>query len=301
MPTLDESIDIAVDDMSLDGTLVRPGATVPGVLFVHGWGGSQQHYLGRAREIAALGCICLTFDLRGHAQTRARFDTVTREDNLQDVVAAYDRLAAEPGVDAQAMAVVGSSYGGYLAAILTSVRPVRWLALRAPALYKDEDWDLPKGVLNKRQNLAEYRLHPVRADQSIALRACAAFAGDALLVESENDHIIPHQVVLNYRDALAATHSLTYRIISGCDHGLNDVRWQQAYTSILTGWMSEMLSGVRGHWDAEKPAPAARRQTSAAAVSATERAAVAAAECAAVAAAEPDDVAAPALHARAAD
>jgi pimeloyl-ACP methyl ester carboxylesterase len=258
MPTLDETIDIPVDDLTLDGTLVRPGATVPGVLFVHGWGGSQQHYLGRAREIAALGCMCLTFDLRGHAQTRARFDTVTREDNLQDVVAAYDRLAAEPGVDRGAMAVVGSSYGGYLAAILTSVRPVRWLALRAPALYKDEDWDLPKGVLNKRQNLVEYRLGPVRAEQSIALRACAAFRGDALLVESEHDRIIPHQVVLNYRDALACTHSLTYRVISGADHGLGDARWQQAYTSLLTGWMGEMLGGARGHWEAEHVAEPAR-------------------------------------------
>jgi pimeloyl-ACP methyl ester carboxylesterase len=246
---------IEIDGVSLDGTLVRPGVQVPGVLFVHGWGGSQAHYLGRARELAALGCICLTFDLRGHAHTRDRFDTVTREDNLQDIVAAYDRLAAEPGVDANAMAVVGSSYGGYLAAILTSVRPVRWLALRAPALYKDEDWDLPKGVLNKRQDLAAYRLKPVKPAESIALRACAAFRGDALLVESEHDVIIPHQVVLNYRDALAGTRSLTYRVIGGADHGLVEPRWQQAYTSILVGWMDEMVQGVRGHWDAEPAAP----------------------------------------------
>jgi uncharacterized protein len=251
MPTRDQPIAIDVDDVSLEGTLVRPGAQVPGVLFVHGWGGSQANYLERAREVAALGCICLTFDLRGHAHTRERFDTVTREDNLQDVVAAYDRLAAQQGVDCNAMAVVGSSYGGYLAAILTSVRPVRWLALRVPALYKDEDWELPKSVLNKRQDLAAYRLLPVRPEESVALKACAAFRGDALLVESEYDAIIPHQVVLNYRDALSAARSLTYRVISGADHGLGDRRWQQAYTSILTGWMTEMVQGLRGHWEAE--------------------------------------------------
>jgi pimeloyl-ACP methyl ester carboxylesterase len=252
MPTRDRALTIDVDGVSLEGTLVRPGVQVPGVLFVHGWGGNQQHYLGRAREIAALGCICLTFDLRGHAHTRTRFfDIGTREDNLQDVVAAYDRLAEEPGVDRTAMAVVGSSYGGYLAAILTSVRPVRWLALRAPALYKDEDWDVPKGLLNKRQDLAAYRKLPVPAEQSIALRACKAFQGDALLVESEHDIIIPHQVVVNYRDALAATRSLTYRVIGGADHGLGDPRWQQAYTTLLTGWMAEMVEGQRGHWEGE--------------------------------------------------
>lgn len=259
MPTRDAPIAIGVEGMALAGTLVRPGTLAPGVLFVHGWGGNQQHYLGRARELAALGCVCLTFDLRGHAQTRSRLDTVTREDNLQDVVAAYDVLVAQPGVDPAAIAVVGSSYGGYLAAILTSVRAVRWLALRVPALYKDEDWDAPKSVLNKRQNLEAYRRQPVLPEESIALRACAAFRGDALLVESEHDAIIPHQVILNYRDALADARSLTYRVISGADHGLTDSRWQQAYTSLLAGWMNEMLSGLRGHWEAQdEPAGAAR-------------------------------------------
>jgi esterase/lipase len=141
MPTHDEMVTIEVDGESLAGTLVTPGTLVPGVLFVHGWGGSQQQFHARARAVAALGCICLTFDLRGHVKTRSQFDTVSREDNLQDVVAAYDVLARQPGVDPRAIAVVGSSYGGYLAAILTSVRQVRWLALRVPALYKDEGWD----------------------------------------------------------------------------------------------------------------------------------------------------------------
>src|SRR5215207_7787280 len=136
----DEEIDIAVDGRHIACTLVSPAPLVPGVLFVHGWGGSQEKYLARAREIAALGCVCLTFNLRGHAETEPQHETVTREDNLRDLLAAYDVLACHPLVDKASIAVVGSSYGAYLAAILTALRPVRWLALRVPALYKDEDW-----------------------------------------------------------------------------------------------------------------------------------------------------------------
>ena len=44
-------------------TIVAPETLLPGILFVHGWGGSQEQYLVRAREIAELGCVCLTFDL----------------------------------------------------------------------------------------------------------------------------------------------------------------------------------------------------------------------------------------------
>jgi pimeloyl-ACP methyl ester carboxylesterase len=251
MPTRDEVIDIPVEDELVEGTLVTPGTLVPGVLFVHGWGGSQQQYLARAREIASLGCICLTFDLRGHVRTKSQYETVSREDNFQDVVAAYDTLLAQPGIDPSAVAVVGSSYGGYLATILTSVRAVRWLALRAPALYKDEDWELPKGQLRKQHDLDAYRKLPVSPEDSIALRACAAFGGDVLLVESEHDTTIPHQVLVNYRDACARAHSLTYRVIEGADHGLSDARWQQAYTTTLVGWLAEMLGGARGHWAAD--------------------------------------------------
>src|SRR3954462_8592184 len=127
MTTRDEVIDITVDDQCIAGTLVT---LIPGVLLVHGWGGSQETYLARARQIAALGCGCLTFNLRGHAETEPQHETVTREANLRDLLAAYDVLARQPRVDRSSIAVVGSSYGAYLAAILTELRPVRWLALR---------------------------------------------------------------------------------------------------------------------------------------------------------------------------
>lgn len=200
MATRDETIDIAVDDQNIAGTLVAPVSAIPGFLFVHGWSGSQEQYLARAREVAALGCVCLTFDLRGHARTDAQFETVTREDNLRDVIAAYDVLARHPSVDPAAIAVVGSSYGGYLAAILSSLRPMRWLALRVPALYKDEDWAVPKRRLD-REELATYRRGTFRAAENRALRACAAFQGDVLIVESEHDDIVPHPVITNYRTA----------------------------------------------------------------------------------------------------
>lgn len=155
--TRDDTLEIAVDDQWIAGTLVTPGTLVPGVLFVHGWGGSQQQYVTRAREIAALGCFCLTFDLRGHARTQEQQKTVTREDNLRDVVAAYDALVRQRGIDTSSIAVIGSSYGGYLAAILTALRPVRWLVLRAPALYKDSEWTVPKDQLRKLQALEAFR------------------------------------------------------------------------------------------------------------------------------------------------
>jgi pimeloyl-ACP methyl ester carboxylesterase len=207
-----ETIHIDVGEQHLAGTLAMPETGVPGILFLHGWTGSQERDMIRAQQIAALGCVCLTFDFRGHAATSNLLGKVTREDNLRDALAAYDRLIATSMVDPKAIAVVGSSYGAYLAAVLSGLRPVRWLSLRVPALYRDTDWEVPKGSLD-RADLNAYRGAFVPAQDNRALRACAAFNGDALIVESE--------------------------------HALSDERSRESYTSLLVGWIREMVLGAR--------------------------------------------------------
>ena len=237
-------IEIDVADRCIFGTVVTPDQSFPGVLFVHGWGGNQQRDLQRARDISALGCSCLTFDLSGHASTDSIRENITREDSLRDVLAAYDRLAALPAVNQSAIAVVGSRYGAYLASIVTSMRAVRWLALRAPAIYQDADWTLPKRLLNRAEQRA-YRHRFLPAQDNRALRASAEFSGDVLIVESQNDEIMPHPVIMSYIAAFRQVRSLTYRVIEGADHALDDETSRQAYGSLLVGWITEMVLGAR--------------------------------------------------------
>jgi uncharacterized protein len=265
MPTRDKAIDIAVGEQRIQGTLLAPATVIPGLLFVHGWGASQEQYLARAREITALGCICLTFDLRGHARDEPRHGSVSREDNLADVVAAYDVLAGQPAVDPSAIAVVGSSYGGYLAAILTSLRPVQWLGLRAPALYRDQDWSVAKRRLD-RDELASYRRRRVLAAENRALAACAAFGGDVLVVESEHDDIVPHPTTASYLASFERARSITHRVLRGADHGLSNPVHQQEYTSLLVRWATEMVLGMRAGDAAVSGPPPGRSQRSVAEV-----------------------------------
>ena len=237
---------------SVEATLLAPQRALPAVLFVHGWGGSQTQDLSRAREVAALGCVCLTFDLRGHRADAANHDTVTRAQNLDDLCACYDWLAAQADVDAEAVAVVGVSYGGYLAAILSALRPVRWLALRTPALYLDRDWELPKRRLHDDPDLVRYRHSPVAPDANRALRACQRFEGDALLIEAGRDEIIPRQVIDNYAAAFPRARSMTRRLVAEASHGFDDKPAQRQYSDTLLAWMTEMIVGSRGAIAASK-------------------------------------------------
>ena len=240
-------IELLVNDEAIAGTLLAPEPRMPGILFVHGWGGSQERDMQRGRHIAGLGCVCLTFDLRGHEKTQLQKQTVTRAHNLEDMLVAYDHLVQHPATDPERIAVIGTSYGGYLATILTTLRPVRWLAMRVPALYWDHEWEVPKQRLNREQLMA-YRQTLLGPRDNQALAACSTFTGDVLIVESEHDEHVPHTTIMNYRSSFRRAHSMTHRIIDGADHGLSTEHCQQAYTSILTAWISEMIIGDRiGH------------------------------------------------------
>lgn len=245
---------------SLEATVLCPQRELPGVLFVHGWGGSQQQDLSRAREVAGLGCVCLTFDLRGHRANAIRKATITRGENLQDLCATYDWLAGQDHVDATAIAVVGVSYGGYLAALLSQLRPVRWMALRTPALYLDRDWDMPKLRLHDDPELALYRRRRVGVGENRALAACAAFAGDVLLVEAGHDAIVPHEVIESYAAAFDATSSMTRRLVKDADHGFSSREAQRQYNEILMAWMTEMVVGSRGAVAADRVREDKRRR-----------------------------------------
>jgi uncharacterized protein len=240
----EDKVILEVGGQKLTGTLLRPEVPVPGVLFVHGWGGDQGEDLSQAEALARLGCVCLTFDLRGHAASDAPQDAVTRQDGLDDVLAAYDHLASRPLVDRSAIAVVGTSYGGYLSALLTALRPVRWLALRVPALYPDDQWHTPKAHLDK-EVVRAYRERPQDGHSDRALAACEAYRGDVLLVESERDEQIPHEAMASYQAAFRYAASLSHRTIRGASHALGDVRHQQVYTRLLTGWLEEMVKASR--------------------------------------------------------
>ena len=231
----------------LGGKLLAPeGAErVPGLVFVHGWGATQRQDIGRAKRLVQLGFGCLTFNLTGHARTRRHIERVTRAENLGDLLAAYDFLTGQPFLDAERIGVIGASYGGYLAVLLTAERKVRWLALQAPAIYKDADFDRPKRQLNLDPDLPAFRRRRVTPEENRALEQASRFTGDVLLVESEHDDVIPAPVVENYRRAFRAAASVTHELMRGADHPLSAPRARTRYTRILAAWFARQRSGAR--------------------------------------------------------
>ncbi|MET3931029.1 pimeloyl-ACP methyl ester carboxylesterase [Lysobacter sp. OAE881] len=240
-----ESRRIRVDDDHFCATLAVPQPALPAVIFVHGWNGTQEFDLGHVRDAVAVGCVVLAVDLRGHDRDDPRNERVTREDNLRDLLAAYDCIVARDDVDERAIAVVGFSYGAYLATLLTAQRHVQWLALRAPALYPDEGWNVPKHELEARVALDEYRRQIQPPDGNRALTALTQFRGDVLLVSSQHDQVLPQPVAESFRGALVRASSITTRTIAGADHELSHPDAKRAWADLLQDWLTAMIGGAR--------------------------------------------------------
>jgi uncharacterized protein len=228
----------------LEATLYRAGGSesanskMPrqGILFLHGWGSSQDRFRNPATRLAALGFTCLTLDLGGHGKTEHLRHGVTGEQNLEDAKAAYEALSVQPQVAPDEIGVVGSSWGGFLAVLLADVRPVRWLALRSPALYRDSDFNVPKHALD-RDGLMEFRHSVVTGKENRALAAASNFTGSVLLIESEHDVVIPPRQILNYANAFRQVASIRRLVIPGADHGLSQQSWRDAVSQMLVDWL----------------------------------------------------------------
>lgn len=186
------------------------------VLFIHGWGGAQDaNDVRLARQLVADGFHCLTFDLAGHGRSEGRVEDFTIGQFLEQVVAAYDRLPA--GTPPY---VCGSSFGAYLALLLSTQRPVAGLGLRVPANYPDEILNGPPvAVYIASGSPREWRAQPCGPAENRALAALAAFAGPVQLLAAGRDETIPCQTTENFISA-ARPGALQYHLLAEATHTL---------------------------------------------------------------------------------
>lgn len=217
------------DDRVLAATLVSPDApSGAAVLFVHGLGSSRTTNIERADAVAREhAATCLAVDLGGHGDSTGRLTQVTPRQNLADVVAAHDTLAAVSGVDPARIGVCAASYGAYLSVILSALRPVNRMLLRAPALYADHCIDQ---VLSHRRPG-----DPTSAPTPLA--HLALFPGPVTVVESEHDEVISKDTVAAY---LAAQPRAKHVIQPEARHALTDPAWRATFQQIVVEFFTGM-------------------------------------------------------------
>lgn len=227
---------------TLKGMLLRapsPAPLVPAILVIHGWTSSMSRYPSRMMNIVDQGYLALVFDLRGHGETGGDLESLSIQDHLQDVLVAYDYLTQVEGVNTENVSVIGSSYGGYLASLLTAERRVDHLVLSVPANYPDDIFDKPG--MQTSQYVETYCQRLFGPAEGKALAAIHNFHGDLLLIEAEHDEVVPTQVTRGYRNATLVEYDRV--VIPGADHGLTTPGANEARIQAMNDWFAKLRSG----------------------------------------------------------
>jgi len=226
------------DGYRISGNLFVPENTASkgAFLFIQGWTGNQN--TRAAQAVTELGYTTMTYDMRGNKTSEGNIEDFSRADFIKDAEVAYDYLRQQVGEKAL-IGVVGSSFGGYTAAILSSTRPVHCLSLRVPANYPDERHRDPHAA-QMGPALHEWRAKVLGADASMALRAIHQFTGKVQIIEAGADAIVASQTPQNYAHAIADKSLLKYEIMPDAPHGLDTDDLARDYTDRLTTWIKNL-------------------------------------------------------------
>ena len=105
------------DSVQLDCTRFTPQDSpppggFPGIVFVHGWGGSKSGYEPAAQTYAGYGYVTLAYSVRGQGRSTG-MSTANSWRERRDLAAVVAWLAALPNVNDTLLGVAGVSQGGY--------------------------------------------------------------------------------------------------------------------------------------------------------------------------------------------
>lgn len=238
-----ESVPIPVNNEKLSGLLFIPKSIgnkkFPSVVIFHGRGSSKKRYVDRAQALAEKGFLTLVFDFRGCGESDGDFRKQTIAMGFEDAVAGYEFLKSQSLCDSKRLGVLGGSYGGYQAALVSGRFPITSLILAAPAIYQDEWWNIvPESKDTLRTGL--YRQQS-GFEKTKAIRAIRKYSGKILIIEHEKDEIIPQRITeAYYQNALQASLKKK-KIIPNAPHALHDKIFLDQSIQIVTEWFAETL------------------------------------------------------------
>ena len=232
------------DGLTLAGHLYLPGGQppYPAVVVCHGLISRKDNHAEFARFLQERGLAALAFDFRGHGESQGCLDA----EALHDISAAIAYLRGRPEVDADRLAIRGSSMGGHYAIHAGAAYP----ALKAVvAICPSSEADLERGIFNVEfwhsiSDVEGAKLCLVLPDYLSYLRQHDIFAAVSkispralFLIHCQDDEIIPHQNSQRLYELAGQPKKLL--LLEGGDH--RTAQHDPAVHTVIVDWLREQL------------------------------------------------------------
>lgn len=173
------------------------------VLWLQGWTSTiEGHLEGITRMAESSDVSFAMMDYAGHGGHPVALDDSTKSQQLTECLVAYDTLTKQ---GYQNIIVIGGSFGGYMAALLAGKRNPAAVILRAPAVYKDEEFELPFSQTPRWGETSDedskLRRRVTKDSPFTAITAIHNYQGPVWVMEHELDTVVPKNVPTAYFEA----------------------------------------------------------------------------------------------------
>ena len=203
------------------------------LLSLIGWTSNRQRYAEMLTAIIEMtGMSGLVFDYSGHGDSLLDLNETTQAQHMKEVLSVYDWLRSR--FPLAKITVMGSSYGGFMAAHLAQYRAVERLVLRAPAIYDPEDFNKKYKDVDAATTRA-YRKSREKLAQDSLLANSRNFTGRTLVVVHEEDQEVPKQTT----DAYIQAFNADVYLAQGFPHALVQVSQDEllVYQQRISDWL----------------------------------------------------------------
>lgn len=234
-----------IEDYTLDdGTpwrLLTPYNAAAGwaVLWLQGFTSTiEGHSEGCERMSIISGVPFAILNYAGHGNHPIALGQATRKQQFEEVCAVYDELVKR-GLDR--VIVIGGSFGGYMAALLTGVRQPQAVILRAPANYKDEEFEYPYSETTEgREGEAKdiYRQSIDKTFSNSATEALHSFNGASYIIEHGADTVITANIPQLYYQVAK---NGSYITIHGLEHSPKLMLHADEWFDIIERWIQTII------------------------------------------------------------
>lgn len=179
----------------------------------------------------------LVIDYSGHGESPFDIEDITIAENFSEVVRAYDWI--RDNHPQKKIDVLGTSYGGYFAAKLSTVRSISKLVLRVPANYDPKDEFTPWRNMDREKIRNEFRADPKNFKSHPVLAYGSEFEGQTYVLTHELDEACPKTSTDPYIKAFRAK---TWEA-KGFKHSVSvtnpSPEQMRAYQKVLITWLNE--------------------------------------------------------------
>jgi dipeptidyl aminopeptidase/acylaminoacyl peptidase len=206
------------------------------ILALPGWMSSKAGYESLVSFIVdEAKTSALVIDYTGHGESPFDAMEIRPAQHFLEVITAYDGIKEHfPHAE---ISVMGYSYGGQMAALLTEYRDFAKLALQVPTIFALRSfYSLNKNIdrQQERRNRKDQDFlhkHPLFATPS-------KFEGRTLVIQHELDNNAPKELTDKYIEIFKADSYMA----KGWGHGFNDEASEQeqlAYKKAITNWLNK--------------------------------------------------------------